>query len=144
MNNWTFPSILKVHLKRSKCDQFGRGFDIIVGWTDTSTCPVAAVSTYIGLWQDRAAPFFITAQGSPGLPQDEYAEHSFHFSAATSAALAGMEDCTIQTLGRWQSSTFLQYICMPREQLVAISRRLALAVAVPPTPLEGHTLGQSS
>ena len=77
---------------------------------------------------------------SLGLPQDEYAGHSFRISAATSAALAGVEDSTIQTLGRWQSAAFLQYICMPREQLAAISRRLALAGMTPPAPLGGtHT-----
>ncbi len=34
---------------------------------------------------------------------------AFGLGAATSAALAGLEDSTIQTLGRWQSAAFLQY-----------------------------------
>ena len=45
--------------------------------------------------------------------------------AVTSAALAGVEDSTIQALGRWQSSAFLQYIRMLREQLATISSREA-------------------
>ena len=63
VGNRTYPSIVKVHLKRLKCNQFGRGVDVIVGRTDTPICPVVAVVTYIGLRQDRAGPF-ITAQGS--------------------------------------------------------------------------------
>ena len=131
VDNRTYPSMMKVHLKRSKCDQFGRGVDVIVGRTDTPICPVTAVVSYIELRQDRTGPFFITAQESPvttswfvqqvravlsslGLPQDEYAGHSFRIGTATSAALAGIEDSTIQTLGRWQSSAFLQYIRMPK------------------------------
>ena len=43
----TSPSMVKVHLKRSKCDQFGRGVDVVVGRTDTRICPVAAVVSYI-------------------------------------------------------------------------------------------------
>ena len=35
-----------------------------------------------------------------GLPDHEYACHSFQIVAATSAALAGIEDSTIQLLGR--------------------------------------------
>ena len=160
MDNRTYPSVVKVHLKRSKCNQFGRGVDVIVGRTDMPICSVTAVVSYIELRQDRAGPFFITAQGSPvtkswfvqqvravlsslGLPQDEYAGHSFRIGAATSAALAGIEDSTIQTLGKWQSSAFLQYIRMPKEQLAAISKRLARAAVAPSTAPGGRALGQS-
>ena len=43
------PSMLKVHLKQSKCDQFGAGVDIIVGKTGTPLCPITAVLDYIAL-----------------------------------------------------------------------------------------------
>ena len=36
------PSIVKVHLKRSKCDQLQRGVDIFVGLTGDVLCPIAA------------------------------------------------------------------------------------------------------
>ena len=71
---------------------------------------------------------------SLGLPQDDYAGHSFRIGAATSAALAGVEDSTIQALERWQIAAFLQYIRMPREQLAAISPRLASMAATSATP----------
>ena len=47
------------------------------------------------------------------------------YVAATSAALAGIEDSTIQLLGRWQSAAFLGYIRTPHEQLASISASLA-------------------
>lgn len=43
----------------------------------------------------------------------------------TSAALAGVEDSTIQLVGRWQSAAFLKYIRTPQEKIAALSRVLA-------------------
>ena len=72
----------------------------------------------------------------PGFqPQGDYAGHSFRIGDATSAALAGVEDSTIQALGRRQSAAFLQYIRMPREQLASIFEALGgAAVAPSPSP----------
>ena len=115
----TSPSMVKVHLKHSKCDQFGRGVDVIVGRTGSPICPVTAVLEYVRVRQDEPGPFFVSRAKTPvtkawlvqqvrhvlrslGLPQDDYAGHSFRIGAATSAALAGIEDSTIQALGRWQ------------------------------------------
>ena len=39
-----------------------------------------------------------------GLPAKDYAGHSFRIGAATTAAVAGLEDSAIQTLGWWESS----------------------------------------
>ena len=140
----TSPSMIKVHLKRSKCDQFGRGVDVIVGRTGSPICPVTAVLEYVRVRQDEPGPFFVSRAKTPvtkawlvqqvrhvlrslGLPQDDYAGNSFRIGAASSAALSGIEDSTIQALGRWQSAAFLQYVRMPREQLAHISIRLSEA-----------------
>ena len=114
----THPSMLKIHLKQSKCDQFGVGVDIVIGRTGCALCPVSALLSYISLRQDPPGAFFLNLEGRPitkawfvsriravlavlGFPQHEYAGHSFRIWAATSAALAGIEDSTIQALGRW-------------------------------------------
>ncbi len=38
---------------------------------------------------------------------------------------SGVEDCVIKTLGRWESSAYLQYVRLSRDQLVGISDILA-------------------
>ena len=142
VDNPSAPAAIRVHLKQSKCDQLGKGVDITVGQTNSALCPVTAVLSYIRLRQDAPGAFFTDKQHQPvrkswfiqqlrhilqsmGLPQEHYAGHSFRIGAATSAALAGVEDSTIQTLGRWQSSAYLQYIRLPRDHLTQISWRLS-------------------
>ena len=136
------PTMVRFHLRQSKTDQFGRGVDIILGRTGCDLCPVAAVLGYVAARGDRKGPFFLKSTNRPllkqefiteirrvlvalGLPDHQYAGHSFRIGAATSAALAGVEDSTIQILGRWQSSAFLRYIRTPHERLAAVSIAIA-------------------
>jgi hypothetical protein len=115
--------MVNLHLR---CDQFGKGVDIVVGRTDTPLCPVMAILDYIRLRQDHPGAFFRMEDGTPttkgwfigklrgilssiDLPQGDYAGHSFRIGATTTAAMAGVEDSMIQALGRWQSAAFLQY-----------------------------------
>ena len=136
------PSMVRVLLKRSKCDQFGRGVHVFVGRTNTPLCPVAATLNYMASRGDKKGPFFLNSEQhvvtkawfisqlravfkTIGLPEQSYAGHSFRIGAATMAALAGVEDSTIQALGRWHSAAFLQYIRMPKEQLASLSTVMA-------------------
>ena len=136
------PQMIRIHLKKSKCDQFGAGSDITVGCTGSSLCPFAAILSFITFCGDSPGLFFIDSDKTAftksqfvseihsilnmvGLPQHHYAGHSFRIGAATLAALAGVQDSTIQALGRWHSAAFLQYIRMPREQLASLSSVLA-------------------
>ena len=144
----TNPQMVQVHLKRSKCDQYGAGADIVLGRTPLPLCPVTAILQYIEVRGAQIGPFFLITSKEPvtkswfvdqfrwaltntGLPQHLYSGHSFRIGAATSAALAGLEDSTIQSLGRWSSAAFLQYIRVPKESLAAISGALA-QTALPP------------
>jgi hypothetical protein len=141
VDDQTNPQMIRIHLKQSKTDQFGKGVDIILGRTGKDLCPVAALLGFIAARGDRAGPFFIDPSLQPlvksrfvrelrnllaslGLPQDHFAGHSFRIGAATAAALAGAEDSTIQLLGRWQSAAFMRYIRTPPAQLAALSTML--------------------
>ena len=66
-----------------------------------------------------------------GLPQDQFAGHSFRIRAATTAGLAGVEDSTIQMLGRWHNAAFLRCIHMPQEQPVTLSTVMAATGQLP-------------
>ena len=45
IDNPNSPSMVKIHLKKAKCDQFGKGADIILGRTQKELCPVAALAS---------------------------------------------------------------------------------------------------
>ena len=52
------PKILKVHLKVSKCDQFGNGIDIFLGCIESPMCPVSAALSYMAIHGPAPGPFF--------------------------------------------------------------------------------------
>ena len=60
-----------------------------------------------------------------GIDSSKFSGHSFRIGAASVAAARGVEDSTIQTLGRWKSESFKRYIRMPREELARISQIIA-------------------
>ena len=59
------PKILKVHLKVSKCDQFGNGIDIFLGCIESPMCPVSAVLLYMAIRSPARGPFFHFQDGIP-------------------------------------------------------------------------------
>ena len=93
----------------------------MMGCTGMELCLVVAVLNYITISRDQPGPLFLTLTNVPltkqefvtelrkvllavGFPAKEYAGHSFQIGAATTAALAGVKDSTIQMLGQWQST----------------------------------------
>ena len=103
------PSKIRVLLKRSKTDQFGRGVVVFLGATGDDLCPVTAVVSFAALRGDAAGPFFCLQDGPPltksrfvarireamaqaGIPTENYSGHSFRIRAATTAAQAGLQD----------------------------------------------------
>ena len=142
------PRIMQIHLKKSKCDQFGIGSDILVGATGSDLCPITAILSYIDVQGNQPGAFFPNSShrpvtkpwfvgeirrilGSIGLPQHEYARHSFRIGAAIAAA---MEDSVIQTLSRWHSAAFLRYIHTPKEHLASLT-----AILVKPSGVDSQS-----
>ena len=142
VDNIQSPSTAHIFLKRSKCDQFGRGVAVFLGKTSDTICPVTALLAYVARRGDTPSAFFRFQTGSPltktrfvtrlretllgvGIPYQNYSGHSFRIGAATAAAQAGIPDSTIQALGRWSSMAFLVYIRTPRDQLALYSRAIS-------------------
>jgi hypothetical protein len=81
--------MLRVFLKRSKTDQYGRGTEVSIGTTGDLLCPVDAVRTYAARRGSAEGAFFCTAEGVPlsktgtvgsgtsGVSTSGYSGHSF-------------------------------------------------------------------
>ena len=66
-----FPDSLMINIKKSKTDQFKRGFTIVLGNTNSKIFPVAAILTYLHLRAQKNGPMFIFKDGSP-LTRDKF------------------------------------------------------------------------
>lgn len=60
-----------------------------------------------------------------GLKPELYAAHSLRIGGASALAAAGMSDWQLMVLGRWTSWTFLRYLRMDLESIVAAAARMA-------------------
>ena len=135
------PTVVKIHLRCSKTDQFGRGVDVYVGRTGDDLCPVAALLAYLARRRNDPGPLFRMSDGTLltkgiftarlrealstlGYEASAYAGHSFRIGAATTAAERGIEDSVIKVLGRWDSSAYQLYVRSSRQLLAGIARRL--------------------
>ena len=135
------PTMVRIHLKRSKTDPFRHGVDIYLGRTGRDLCPVAALLAFMAIRPPGNGALFVFANGTPltrdklveavrcalqkaGVPAAGYSGHSFRIGAATSAAEAGLEDSVVKMLGRWESAAYQRYIQTPRATLAAFSARL--------------------
>ena len=141
INSHLTPSVVSLHLRRSKGDPLRNGVTICLGSTGRAICPVAALLHYLAQRGQRPGPLFLFSNGSTlsknrlmhhvrqaisGCGEDAsgITGHSFGIGAATAAAQAGLEDSLIQTLGRWHSTAFQRYIQSPAHQLAASTARL--------------------
>ena len=139
------PTFIQLMLKTSKTDPFRNGANITIGATGDEICPVTALFSYLRLRGNAPGPLFRTDKGLPltracfvarfrealekaglrGTEAQQYSGHSFRAGAASTAAAMGMEDSLIKTLGRWESSAYLIYLRLPREDLQSVSKKLA-------------------
>jgi hypothetical protein len=140
VDNHHEPSLLSIHLKKSKTDQEGLGITLYVGQTAQVICPVTALLSYLVVRKAKfpSGPLFVLEDGSPlarqalvswlrttlnssGIDASHFSGHSFRIGAASTAAARGV----IQALGRWKSDSFRRYIRIPREELATISSAIA-------------------
>ena len=142
VDNVACPQTISIKIKCSKTDQEERNVQVVVGRMVSDLCPVVALMNYLILRGCNPGPLFIWKDGLPltksrfvsemqkalsaaNLPAANFAGHSFRIYAATTAATAGLEDSTIQTLGHWQSSSYLLYIRLEPQHLASVSATLA-------------------
>ena len=119
-----------------------------VGATHSDLCPVAAMLGYLVQRGSAPGPLFVFNDGHPltrdrfvsalqraladaGIDSSLYAGHSFRVGAATTAALQGLQDSLIKTLGRWESSAYQIYIRTPRSTLISVARSLVSLGSTP-------------
>ena len=103
---------------------------------------MSAVAAYLVVRGRESGPFFKLASGAPlsrqvlvqklrvalevaGIDASKYAGHSFRIGAATTAAMVGIEDSLIKTMGRWESAAYQLYVRVPRCRLTTVAQRMA-------------------
>jgi len=123
------PDHISVSLRQSKTDPFRRGCTIKIFSTSSFTCSYHALDCYRRLSDTSTPSAYMFQSGrfhsfsraavtntlcqllkQAGLNYSQYALHSFHIRAATTAAAAGLPAWLIKNLGRWSSSPYLSYI----------------------------------
>ena len=139
----TNPKSISLCIKHSTTDQGHLGVTVVIVRTDDDLCPISALLNYLALRGNSPGPLFQWENGAPlakpkfvsevraallaaNLPAHQFASHSFRRGAATTAAMAGIQDSTIQMLGRWKSAAYLLYIKMHPCSLSQISTTLSL------------------
>ena len=111
------PTRAEGSIKSSKTDPFRHGVVIHLEKTGNALCPVVALASYLAVRGPSAGPFFKFKDGSfltragfvsvvskvlsaAGIDFSKCSVHSFRIGAATTAAMRGLDDSLIQTLGR--------------------------------------------
>ncbi len=140
------PQYLRVHLRVSKTDPFGKGVYNYLGATGSTICPVAAILSFLMVRPTHLlGPLLRFPDGSiltrtvlvasvrkalaaSGIDSSRYSGHSFRIGAVTTAALVGLPDHTITMLGRWESSAYQLYVRTPAEEMASVSSRLVSSV----------------
>ena len=119
---------IRVQIKTSKTDQRGHGQTILLGCTNSSTCPISLIEQYLEASHHPFPhlPLFHFTDGrllmryslatslkecilAVGENPKHFSTHSLRIGGATAVAAAGITPSIIQELGRWQSNCFRHY-----------------------------------
>ena len=131
---------ISIDIKASKTDPFRLGTTIRLSANGSQLCPVAALVQFLHMHPYKKGPLFTSHDGKyltrKTVSQElstmvnttvgNFSSHSFRIGAATTAAAAGYPRWLIQTLGRWTSDCYQQYIRVPDTSIDAVSRSLIL------------------
>ena len=148
------PASITLYIKASKTDPFRQGASIHLFHNNSLLSPVQALAAYICIHPLRKGPLFTWNDGryltrasfTTALarikPQQipTMSSHSFRIGAATTAAAAGHPRWLIQTLGRWSSNCYRQYIRVPQITLEQVSLSLSRNHNIPATPFDPDNL----
>ena len=136
-------SYISLHIRVSKTDPFRAGCRIHIGSTSDHLCPVNAIRSYLLCRSHHSGPLYVFRDGS-FLSRSRLHSflvrcfghsslintHSFRIGGALALAAAGIQNATIQVLGRWSSNCFTRYLHLPPGFTRSLAARMA-ATSVP-------------
>ena len=128
-----------INIKGSKTDIFREGVTIRLMANYSSICPVMALKEFRSMHPSRMGPLFTFKDGrfltrraiSAFLKKFSGVEanlssHSFRIGAATTLANLGHPRWLIQSLGRWSSECFKDYIRIPDTTITSVSKAMVV------------------
>ena len=128
-------NMYSIVIKASKTDPFRTGATVRIAPNNSELCPVMAIHQFRAVHPSKRGPMF-TFQDGKYLTRSEMSKtlkrflphasetlssHSFRIGAATTAARMGHPRWLIQSMGRWTSDCFRDYIRIPDETIAKVS-----------------------
>jgi hypothetical protein len=128
---------MQIQLKTSKTDIFRSGVTIRLAANGSVLCPVTALKQYLTVHPSKRGPLFTYNNGRFLTRKDiseylkQFAEiqtnlssHSFRIGAATTLANMGHPRWLIQSLGRWSSDCFKDYLRISDAMIGLVSKAM--------------------
>ncbi|KAJ8306730.1 hypothetical protein KUTeg_015771 [Tegillarca granosa] len=131
-------SMLKVKIRFSKTDQFGKTTSLYIDSVPSSVvCPVNAMKAYLSVRPASSNILFCHSECKPltqyqfssvlkkclkyfNLPTQQFKSHSFRIGAASLASMKNIPPNVIQSWGRWKSDGYRGYILFQTFGLLAL------------------------
>ena len=123
-------SLMEVHIRKSKTDQFAVGEKVVLASIGGSLCPVKAMIDFLHFRNYDKEPLYKFSSGlalqrihiqrlfhSHISPVINLNTHSLRIGGATLLSLAGVPDSIIKKMGRWKSDCFKKYIRMSKQHV---------------------------